>query len=149
MNYLMRIALAGAAVTLAGCGGSDGGDGGEEEASATSTPSSVIVTVVLNDIGGQDLLLNSDDVSCTTLLFGQGPTVKVTLRDAEGAIIGSQELPPIGGTWDGEDCAWPVEFVNVPASNFYEATVSADTFEQTTSGPGGEGGAGVQLQIDL
>jgi hypothetical protein len=111
-----------------------------------------------------DVLFNGDAGECTSVNIAQllddaigssggtptPPPVEVTLRDADGSIVGTQTLPKRGGTFSkATGCDWTLEFPNVPARGFYEATVAVDGQEWKGTGQAepATGQAAVQVQF--
>lgn len=150
---------------LASCGGDDDqADADDTTTTAAAEAETVDVTVLLTDAPPLEVLFNHDDVTCTTVditaamdlvganpdastdeLFEMLPPVEITLRDAGGSIVGTESIKGAGGTF-GSGCEWPVEFDQVPVSDFYEVTVQAGDIERTATG---EGGGDTVIELDL
>jgi len=121
---------------LAGCGGDSDADGETADAEQVETAT---VSVTLVDSLPVEVLWNHDDKQCrsTNIIAAdmQSTTPRtITLRDAEGRIAGTAELPEVGGEWHlNEGCRWDVE-IDVDRSDFYEVTVDSPEGESTATG---------------
>ncbi|GAA1138170.1 hypothetical protein [Nocardioides aquiterrae] len=136
------ILLAAAVFAASSCSGSDSaGDASSDE------PKDVTVTVELHDAPPLDALFNLDNVRCTRTVLGQTVDLQVTLRDADGTIVGTSKPPENGGSFSKrEGCSWPVSF-SVPESEFYEATVTTDSGDR--KGTGQLDGTSAEIRVDL
>ena len=114
-------------LAFTGCG-EDKGPAAEPSSADTTATATQSVLVALADSIPMEVFGNNDDQVCLVRDSG----VEVTLRDADGTIIGTEPISGVGGSWqDGAGCLWEVSFTSVPASDFYEATLKAGDFERT------------------
>lgn len=102
------------AVLVAGCGGGDAS--ADPDPSQSPTPDTVHVAVTLIDQAPQDVLLNYDNNECTTVFLGQKIPVTVTVRDADGSIVATTDVPDTGGEFTNParglrgNCRWTIRF---------------------------------------
>lgn len=126
-------------------------------ASTTADPETSNVVVTLQDRGQLDGLFNHDDQVCATVnaaevvglaldnpgmktkdLRALWPKTTVTLADADGTTVAIEELGLAGGKFEeGTGCTWPVEFLDVEASDFYTVTFVHGDFTTSTEIEGG------------
>lgn len=126
------VAITVVAVLMLTGGDEDAPGVGKQTASETTVSDSaetLTVQVVLYDTVPLELLANLDDTSC----YVRSDAADVTVRNAEGALVGSETISGTGGSRVDDGCLWQVTFSDVPASDFYEAAVRAGAFERSAS----------------
>lgn len=148
MLRLKRFALGGAMVALLMVGACAGDDGPAGSGPSQDVPKSTVV-VTLKDSVPLDVLQNHDDKLCrsksvTAALSGNDTPVQVTLRDAAGTVVATQDLPDVGGEFASGTCTWPVEFT-VEHSDFYEVTVTALGKDTSATGQTVDGAASLEV----
>lgn len=104
------IAAAAVGLAISGCGGEDDAPDAEpaDGSSSSAPPETMNVTVELYDEPPLEVLYNGDGGQCTSNFLGlNASTPSVTLYDADGSIVGTQDLEDEGGTFDREyGCQW-------------------------------------------
>lgn len=144
-------AVVAALLVLSSCGG---GSDSPAKSSGSKSPSPVDVTVNLHDAPPIDALYNKNNRVCSSQSFmdaiaGQDSKVTVTLKDASGTIVGTQDLPKEGGTFDKTSgCDWAVTFEQVAPSDFYQAEVTSN-HDLNESGQAQTEGTTAEISIDF
>lgn len=158
-RYLRRpgrfLVAAGLCLGLAGCAGSEGdaGAGGPsttadaspvETSSSTTEVASSPLTVVIDVLTSGENGQGRDGDQLGDACGGQGggagaygyitQYASVTVRDGEGAVLGTEELGPgeitsITPTKDQWLCAWSVDMGSVPEVPFYDVEIAGNPVE--------------------
>jgi hypothetical protein len=147
MNILGKTALAlTTTMLLAGCGG-----GGDSSGSSGVTGPTTL-TVDLRDTGSLDALFNADGAQCATVNFAEAlqvstdnpgmaakdlqallPKTTLTVKDASGTIIATEDLPRQGGSFTkGQGCTWPVKVTVKEPTDVYQIQIAhGDAFQKS------------------
>lgn len=52
------------------------------------------------------------------------PGPAVVVKDATGTVVATEDAPQVGGSYSQDVCTVPVSLGEIPASDFYEITVT-------------------------
>lgn len=133
-------ALAGLlALTVSACGDDKPGAKGKPAVPVTRD-----VLVTISDTVPLELLANNDDVTC----YVRPDSAEITLRDADGKLVGSKTISGTGGANRTDGCSWEVQFPGVADSGFYEATVKFGEVEKSGTAEAPKDGT-IQITVGL